>query len=62
VAEPIITYAARSDAPPEAEISALAAVYRIVLGAKQKGRLPDKSGPDDGTKVKEDSADENRNT
>jgi hypothetical protein len=53
-----ITYAPRPDATPEAELCALAATYRLILGAKQSGRLPDKSGPDDGPKVKGDSADE----
>jgi hypothetical protein len=49
-----ITYTAHPDATPEAELSALVAVYRIVLGA-QKEAAPD-SRPVDGTKVKEDSA------
>jgi hypothetical protein len=32
----------------ETELSALANVYRLVLdSAKRRGRLPDKSGPDD---------------
>src|SRR5215211_3389710 len=44
---PGIGYRARDDATAEAEISSLAAVYRIVLNAKQRGRLPDKSGPDE---------------
>ena len=60
--EPAVTYAQRPDATPEAEISALAAIYRIVLGAKQRDRILDKGGPDDGTKVKEDSANEHRST
>ena len=59
---PPISYAPRPDATPEAEVSALAAVYRIVLSAKQKDRLLDKGGPDDGTKIKEDSAHEDRST
>ena len=55
-----IRYAQRPDATPEAELSALVAVYRIVLGA-QKGTAPE-SRPDDGTKIKEDSANEHRST
>ena len=48
VPEPIISYAPRRDATPEAEVSALAACYRIILdSAKTRGPLPDKSGPDD---------------
>jgi hypothetical protein len=39
-----ITYSTR----PEAELTALAACYRIILdSANRRGRLPDKSGPDD---------------
>ena len=44
---PRIVYRPRLDASPEAEVSALAACYRIVLSAKGRGRLPDKRGPDD---------------
>jgi hypothetical protein len=42
----------RPDATPEIEISALANVYRFVLDchAKKRGRLLDKSGPDDARK------------
>ncbi len=53
-----IVYTPRPDATPETEISALADAYRLILdSAKKRGRLPDKSGPDDGTKVQGDSAD-----
>jgi hypothetical protein len=46
-----IIYLPRHDATPEAEASALANVYRLILsGAKKRGRLPDKSGPDDAMK------------
>jgi hypothetical protein len=52
-----ITYTPRSDATPEAEISALAACYRIILESQSKrDRLLDKDGPNDGTTTKEDSA------
>jgi hypothetical protein len=47
MSEPRITYATRPDATHEAEIATLAAVYRIVLSAKTRGRLLDKSGPHD---------------
>jgi hypothetical protein len=46
---PAITYAPRPDATPQAEVSALAAIYRIALGAKQSDLLLDKVGPDDAT-------------
>jgi len=45
---PRVTYVSCSDATPKAEISALANVYRVILdSAKKRGRLLDKSGPDD---------------
>ena len=59
---PNITYVPRPDAPAEAEILSLAAVYQIVLNAQQKGRIPDKNGPNDGTEFKEISANEHRST
>lgn len=43
-----ITYAARSDATAQAELSALAVCYRFILDrANERGRLLDKGGPDD---------------
>lgn len=44
-----VIYSPRSDATPGAELTALAVVYKFVLDchAKKRGRLPDKSGPDD---------------
>jgi hypothetical protein len=58
-----IVYVQHEGITPQAELSAVAACYRIILeSAKQRGRLPDKSGPYDGTKVKEDSANEYRST
>lgn len=45
---PDVAYTQRPDAGAERELSALANVYRLILdSAKQRGRLPDKSGPDD---------------
>jgi hypothetical protein len=47
---PHVTYAPRADVSPGAEISALAAVYKLCLNsshAKKRGRLLDKGGPDD---------------
>ena len=45
---PRIVYRTRDDATPEAEVAAVAAVYRFIIeGARKRGRLPDKSGPDD---------------
>ena len=45
---PRITYAPRPDATPAGEVAALTSVYALLLdSAKKRGRLPDKSGPDD---------------
>ena len=45
---PRIVYRARDDAKPEAQASALAGIYRLALNSAQKrGRLLDKSGPED---------------
>ena len=48
MSEPRITYTARPDITPEVESSALAAVYKLCLEkshANKRGRLLDKSGP-----------------
>jgi len=51
MSEPAISYTARSDAAPEAEAYALANAYRFILdSAKKRGRLLDKSGPEDARK------------
>ena len=62
--KPAISYAHRPDATPEAESSALTNVYRFVLDchAKKGAATSPVSRPDDGTKVKEDSANEHRST
>jgi hypothetical protein len=44
MSSPRITYSPRLDATPEAELSALAAVYKILLDAKKKAAPS--SGPD----------------
>jgi len=45
---PPVGYRARDNAPPKAEISALANVYKLILDSAQKrGRLPVNSGPED---------------
>jgi hypothetical protein len=51
-----VIYAARRDTAPEAEVSALAAVYKFALARKEVA--PQQSRPDDGTESKEDSADD----
>jgi hypothetical protein len=42
-----ITYRAHPDATPQTETSVLGAVYAFVLSAEQRGRLRDRSGPED---------------
>jgi hypothetical protein len=44
---PRIVYRARDDATPEREACALAAAYRLVLSAKEKGHIADTNDPDD---------------
>jgi hypothetical protein len=60
---PRIIYTPRLDAAPEAELNTLAACYRFILDchAKKRGRLPDKSGPDD-TERSENACAENKYT
>jgi hypothetical protein len=54
---PRIVYRARDNASPRAEVSALAACYRIILDSQSKrDRQLDKDGPNDGTTTMEDSA------
>jgi hypothetical protein len=52
-----IRYAQRSDATPETELSALSAVYKLCLSHARKEAAAE-NRPDDGTKSKEDSANE----
>jgi hypothetical protein len=46
----ITSYRARADATPQTERRVLGVVYAFVLGATQRGPLPNKSGPDDAMK------------
>ena len=62
MSEPCIVYTQRSDVAPEAETSALAAVYRFIIDCRTKVEAAPESRPDDGTKIKEDSANEYRST
>jgi hypothetical protein len=57
VSEPLVTYEPRPDTKPESERATLAAVYRFIIDCHAT-RRPPKSRPSDGTKVKEDSANE----
>jgi hypothetical protein len=46
-----ITYTPRSEATSASELSTLANIYRFIIdSASERGRLPDKSGPDDAMK------------
>ena len=45
---PTVSYTPHADTSPQSELNALAACYRFILDSAQKrGRLLDKSGPDD---------------
>jgi hypothetical protein len=57
VSEPVVSYEPRPDTTPESELSTLAGVYKFVLDCHAKKEAAARSRPDDGTKVKEDSAD-----
>ncbi len=55
MADPTITYSRRQDASQEAEISALAGVYRLIIdSAKKEGSRP--GAPDDAKGPKHDRA------
>lgn len=58
MAEVHTSYIPRPDATPEAELSALAAVYKFCLEShtNKRDRLPDKSGPDDAKGSQHDRA------
>jgi hypothetical protein len=50
VADPAISYTPRSDAVREAEISALATVYKFALDCRAKKEAAPESRPDDARK------------
>ena len=58
MSSPRISYTTRREATPGAELSALANICRFVLDCRAKKEAAPESRPDDGTKVKEDSANE----
>jgi hypothetical protein len=55
---PHIIYSVRSDTAPEMALSTLANVYRFVLDRQATKEAAPESRPDDGTKIKEYSANE----
>lgn len=58
-----ITYSQRHDAKTVKESNVLAAVYKLCLArSRARKEAAPESRPDDGTKVKEDSANEHRST
>ncbi len=57
MSNPRIIYSPRADATKGAEFSALANVYRFVLDCRTRKKAASESRPDDGTEIKEDSAD-----
>ena len=58
MSEPAVSYKPRSDTTPESELATLAAVYRFIINCHARKEATPTSRPDDGTKVKEDSANE----
>ena len=59
MSSPSITYAARQDARRETEIAVLASIYRLALNSVDRNAAGMTStNGDDGTKIKEDSANE----
>jgi hypothetical protein len=52
-----VVYSPRPDTTPETELSILAAIYRFAVAChpQERGRLPDKSGPDAGKEIDERS-------
>jgi hypothetical protein len=56
MADTTVTYAPRHDATPEAEISALASVYRFVLDAAQSKEGSCPGAPEDAKGPKHDRA------
>ncbi len=47
MADPTITYSRRQDASQEAELSALAAVYRFILDSRKQKEAAPESRPED---------------
>jgi hypothetical protein len=56
-----ISYSGSLDSSPETETPVLCAVYKFVLDCRAKKEAAPENRPDDGTKVKEDSANEHHN-
>ena len=54
---PRLTYTTRADATPEAELNALANVYRFIVDCHVKKMAAEPDGRNDGTKLQGDSAD-----
>jgi len=55
---PSINYAQRPDATPEAELTALTAIYALCISSLARKEATHPGSPDDGTEFKEDSANE----
>ncbi len=55
MADPTITYSRRQDASQEAELSALAAVYRFILDSRKQKEAAPESRPDAGKEINERS-------
>jgi hypothetical protein len=58
MSEPRISYSGSLETSPETEAPVLCSVYKFVLDCHAKKEAAPENRPDDGTKVKEDSANE----
>ena len=59
---PRIAYRARDDATRESEVSVLASIYKLAISSHARKEATRPGSPEDGTEVKEDSANEHRST
>ena len=57
-----ITYSQGPDASAAAEVSVLASIYKLAISSHARKEATRPGSPDDGTEVKEDSANEHRST
>jgi hypothetical protein len=51
-----IAYSQHHDATAEAEVSVLASIYKLAISRHARKEATGPGSPDDGTKIKEDSA------
>ncbi len=57
-----VAYSARTGATPEAELNAIASVYRFIIESHAKKKATRPSGPDDAKEIKNGCADTDKYT